>query len=159
MAETTVDFLMENLKQLMHHKINLNEDEKDQIESLYVEFGFLRTFLKDCDEKLYEPKQVSNLVKRIRDLANKAEDTIDLFVVNVVLNVKMGHVCDRSLNLGHVKEEIEAIKTELEICEKQSPDMEAIQEEKSSGGDFSRVKTLVDVGEEEIVVGLEDEAL
>ncbi|CAL5354682.1 unnamed protein product [Camellia sinensis] len=150
MAETTVDFLMENLKQLMHHKINLNEDEKDQIESLYVEFRFLRNFLKDCDEKLYEPKQVSNLVKRIRDLANKAEDTIDLFVVNVVLNVKMGHVCDRSLNLGHVKEEIEAIKTELEICEKQSPDMEAVQEEKSSG---------VDVWEEEIVVGFEDEAM
>ncbi|CAL5428028.1 unnamed protein product [Camellia sinensis] len=141
MAETTVDFLVENLKQLMHHKINLNQDEKDQIESLYVEFGFLRTFLKDCDEKLYDPMQVINLVKRIRDLANKAEDTIDLFVVNVVLN------------------EIEAIKTELEICEKQSPDMEAIQEEKSSGGDFSRVKTLVDVGEEEIVVGFEDEAL
>ncbi|GMP93041.1 hypothetical protein CsSME_00043035 [Camellia sinensis var. sinensis] len=150
MAETTVDFLMENLKQLMHHKINLNQDEKDQIESLYVEFRFLRNFLKDCDEKLYEPKQVSNLVKRIRDLANKAEDTIDLFVVNVVLNVKMGHVCDRSLNLGHVKEEIEAIKTELEICEKQSPDMEAVQEEKSSG---------VDVWEEEIVVGFEDEAM
>ncbi|GMP93040.1 hypothetical protein CsSME_00043034 [Camellia sinensis var. sinensis] len=74
MAETTVDFLMENLKQLMHHKINLNQDEKDQIESLYVEFGFLRTFLKDCDQKLFEPKQVINLVKRIRDLANKAED-------------------------------------------------------------------------------------
>ncbi|CAL5430487.1 unnamed protein product [Camellia sinensis] len=159
MAETTVDFLMENLKQLMHRRINLNQDEKDQIESLYVEFGFLRTFLKDCDEKLYDPKQVINLVKRIRDLANKAEDTIDLFVVNVVLNVKMGHVCDRSLNLGHVKEEIEAIKTELEICEKQSPDMEAIQEEKSCGGDFSRVKTQVDVWEEETVVGFEDEAM
>ncbi|XP_028124912.1 putative late blight resistance protein homolog R1A-3 [Camellia sinensis] len=163
MAETSVDLLMENLKELMKSKIDLILDEKDQIESLYQEFGFLRSFLKDWEDKLCEAKEVSNMVRRIRDLANEVEDTIDLLVVEASLkdtykSGKVDHVCDLSLNLGNFKEEIEAIKTELtEIYSNKSHDIGPMQERKPSRGDFSRAKSIV--GEEEIVVGFEDEAL
>ncbi|GMP93054.1 hypothetical protein CsSME_00043042 [Camellia sinensis var. sinensis] len=154
---------MENLKELMKSKIDLIVDEKDQIESLYQEFGFLRSFLKDWEDKLCEAKEVSNMVRRIRDLANEVEDNIDFLVVEAILkdtyiSGKVNHVCDLSLNLGNFKEEIEAIKTELtEIYGKTSHDIEAIQERKPSRRDFSRAKSIVE--EEEIVVGFEDEAL
>ncbi|KAL7163397.1 hypothetical protein ACSBR2_039490 [Camellia fascicularis] len=110
----------------------------DQIESLYQEFGFLRRFLKDWEDKLSEAKEVSNM--------------------DTYTSGKVNHVCYLSLNLGNFKKEIEAIKIEsTEIYGKKSHDIEAIQERKPSGGDFSRAKSIVE--EEEIVVGFEDEAL
>ncbi|KAA8532444.1 hypothetical protein F0562_032477 [Nyssa sinensis] len=84
MTDTAVDFLLENLKQLIACEEIVSElslVQNDQINSLYEEFGFLRKFLKDVEGKRREHEEVKSLVARIGDVTYEAEETIDLFMV------------------------------------------------------------------------------
>ncbi|KAE9450868.1 hypothetical protein C3L33_17234, partial [Rhododendron williamsianum] len=129
MAETIASFLMENLEGLMSCKRDLIREEEDQISWLFKDLQLLIAFLKDLQMRFKDHEGAKNLEARIRDVVYEAETAVDLFIVNTVLkdeeeenmitkrleeigiSEKTGH--DRSLNLGHVKKEIEAIKTEV----------------------------------------------
>ncbi|PSR91028.1 Late blight resistance protein like [Actinidia chinensis var. chinensis] len=117
MAETAFDCILENLKQAINGNADLIPNEKDQIRSLCEELGFLRTFLKDWEGKHYEHQAANHLVKHIIDVANKAEDTIELYITkkdkkqemiligeDTTTDEKIGHVHDPSLDLAKMKE-------------------------------------------------------
>ncbi|PWA51453.1 Disease resistance protein [Artemisia annua] len=81
-----VEFLLENLKQLLLYNADLISDLKGQINSLYRELGLINAFLKDSKEKCSEYEYVRELVRKIRDVAYEAEDTIDAFIVNAAMH-------------------------------------------------------------------------
>ncbi|KAF7133391.1 hypothetical protein RHSIM_Rhsim09G0087600 [Rhododendron simsii] len=129
MAESMASFLMENLDELLSCKRDLIREEEDQIAWLYKDLQLLIAFLKDLQIKFKDQEAAKNLEARIRDVVYEAETAVDLFVVKTVLKDeeednmitklmkkigilgKFGY--GRSLNLGHVKKEIKAIKTEM----------------------------------------------
>ncbi|CAL5428142.1 unnamed protein product [Camellia sinensis] len=174
MAEIAVNLLAKNLKELLSSKIDLILGEKDKIQILCEDLQLLRTNLNDLQVKFFEHEQVKNLEARIRDLAYEAENTIDSFLVNIFstkdINMKkmkeMKYIWmeEISLYLDHVKEEIEAIKTEMMGIYDMG--LEGILQvgSCSSSGDSDSSNTNTNaktwgVGEEEIMVGFEDEAM
>ncbi|KAI7994908.1 Disease susceptibility protein LOV1 [Camellia lanceoleosa] len=169
-----INLLAKNLKELLSSKIDLILGEKDKIQILCEDLQLLRTNLNDLQVKFFEHEQVKNLEARIRDLAYEAENTIDSFLVNIFstkdINMKkmkeMKYIWmeEISLYLDHVKEEIEAIKTEMMGIYDMG--LEAILQvgSCSSSGDSDSSNTNTNaktwgVGEEEIMVGFEDEAM
>ncbi|KAL7181135.1 hypothetical protein ACSBR1_040071 [Camellia fascicularis] len=168
MAEIAVILLAKNLKELLSSKIDWSLEEKDQIQTLYEDLQLLRTNPNDLRVKFFEQEQVKNLEARIRDLAYEAENTIDWFLVKTKKMKMMKYVWrgEISLYLDHVKEEIEAIKTEMMGIYDMG--LEAILQvgSCSSSGDSDSSNTNTNtntktwgVGEEEIMVGFEDEAM
>ncbi|KAL7163391.1 hypothetical protein ACSBR2_039484 [Camellia fascicularis] len=82
------------------------------------------TELNHLQAKFFEHEQVKNLEARITDVAYQAENTIDSFIVNIfstknkmeastVEEMKYIWMEEISLNLEHIKKEIETIKTDV----------------------------------------------
>lgn len=114
MTDTAIDFILENLKQLINCSNPFILLEKDQIQSLYDELRFLRIFLKDSEGSCYEHEKVKNLVMNIGDVAYEAESMVDLFVVNAIAMKNNDYLCDDfSIKLGYVMEEVKSMKTEV----------------------------------------------
>ncbi|KAL7163390.1 hypothetical protein ACSBR2_039483 [Camellia fascicularis] len=162
MAEIAVNLLAKKLKELLSSKIGWILE--CLIISLSVELQLLRTNLNDLQVKFFEHEQVKNLEARIRDLAYEAENTIDSFLVNMKKMKMMKYIWTKEISLyfDHVKEEIEAIKTEMMGIYDMG--LEAILQvgSCSSSGDSESSKSNTKtwgVGEEEIMVGFEDEAM
>ncbi|KAA8529814.1 hypothetical protein F0562_034329 [Nyssa sinensis] len=163
MADAVVDFLLENLKQLLLYNVDLISGVKDQIESLYRELSLMKAFLKDSMEKRSEYETVRELVRQIRDVAYEAEDIIDTFVVNAAMQKarstmrKIVHVLDYSTNLRNVGKEIESIKAKVkEIYDKKMYGIEVFQgREPSKRGSLQRRAPVV---EKDNVVGFDEEA-
>ncbi|KAF7112209.1 hypothetical protein RHSIM_RhsimUnG0257400 [Rhododendron simsii] len=145
MAETIASLVMENLEELMSCKRDLIREEEDQIAWLYKSLQFLIAFLKDLRIKFKDHEGAKNLEAQIRDVVYEAEIAVDLFIVNTVLKEeeeaeenmiaklikkigilgKTGHNC--SLNLGHLKKEIEAIRTEAkEMYDKRTYNVQTV---------------------------------
>ncbi|XP_059649643.1 putative late blight resistance protein homolog R1A-3 [Cornus florida] len=92
MADTALDFLLENMVQLINCNneliLKVYEDKlirKDQIEWLYSELQCVRAFLYDTEEIRSEIQKVNDLVTRIRDVTCEVEDIIDSIIANAVM--------------------------------------------------------------------------
>ncbi|XP_058181287.1 putative disease resistance RPP13-like protein 3 [Rhododendron vialii] len=185
MAETIAHSLMENLEELMSFKRDLIREEEDQIAWLYKDLQLLIAFLKDLQIKFKDHEGAKNLEARIRDVVYEAETAVDLFIVNTAwkekediitkrmeeigISEKTGH--DRSLNLGHVKKEIEAIKTEVnKMYDKRTQSVQMVNNVEifSIDRDASRATNNSKCegegegegeGEEETMVGFEQETM
>nr|XP_043640332.1 putative late blight resistance protein homolog R1A-10 [Erigeron canadensis]XP_043640333.1 putative late blight resistance protein homolog R1A-10 [Erigeron canadensis] len=163
MADAVVEFLLDNLKQLLLYNSDLVFGVKDQVESLYKELSLMKAFLKDSKEKRSEYEYVRELVRQIRDVAYEAEDTIDTFVVNATLQrerstlKKIAHVFEYPAKLRSVAKDIESIKTKVkEIYDNKRFGIEALYTGESSNRPSS--KRRKPVVEEDNVVGFDEEA-
>lgn len=158
-----VEFLLDNLKQLLLYNSDLIYGVKGQVDSLYKELSLMKAFLKDSKEKRSEYEYVRELVRQIRDVAYEAEDTIDTFVVNAAMQKerstlsKIVHAFDYPAKLRSVAKDIESIKTKVkEIYDKKMFGIEALYAGESSNRSSSqRRKPMV---EEDNVVGFDEEA-
>ncbi|KAL8229354.1 hypothetical protein R6Q57_014254 [Mikania cordata] len=164
MADAVVEFLLENLKQLLLYNSDLISGVKDRVESLYKELSLMKAFLKDSKEKRSEYEYVRELVRQIRDVAYEAEDTIDAFVVNAAMQKerstfgKMIHALEYPSNLRSVAKDIESIKTKVkEIYDTKRFGIEALYAGESSKKSSSSHKRKP-VVEEDNVVGFDEEA-
>lgn len=163
MADAVVEFLLDNLKQLLLYNSDLIYGVKGQVESLYKELSLMKAFLKDSKEKRSEYEYVRELVRQIRDVAYEAEDTIDTFVVNAAMQrerstlSKIVHVFDYPAKLRSVAKDIEAIKSKVkEIYDNKMFGIEALYAgESSNRTSLKRRKPEV---EEDNVVGFDEEA-
>ncbi|XP_076912008.1 putative late blight resistance protein homolog R1B-14 [Bidens hawaiensis] len=164
MADAVVEFLLDNLKRLLLYNAELISGLKGQVESLYKELSLMKAFLKDSKEKRSEYEYVRELVRQIRDVAYEAEDIIDTFVVNAVLQKerstfsKMVHVFDHPAKLRSVAKDIESIKEKVkEIYEKNKFGIEALYAGESSKKPSSLKRRTPEV-EEDNVIGFDEEA-
>ncbi|XP_073064636.1 putative late blight resistance protein homolog R1A-10 [Primulina eburnea] len=80
MADAAVEFLLENLKQLLLYHAHLILDSKTQVENLENDLRLFKAFLKDSTKKRKKDETLRELVRQIRDVVYEAEDVIDAFV-------------------------------------------------------------------------------
>ncbi|CAA0822908.1 Putative disease resistance protein [Striga hermonthica] len=80
MADAAVEFLLENLKQLLLDKADLIHGAKAQVARLQDDLCFFNAFLKDSTKKRRKDLCHKELVRRIRNVAYDAEDVIDAYV-------------------------------------------------------------------------------
>lgn len=140
MADASVEFLLENLKQLLLYNANLILDVKDQVEFLYNDLTLFKAFLKDSTEKRSKHETLKELVKQIRNVVYEAEDAIDTFVAHAAVHKarkqigKAIHIFDYSAKLRSVANEIQLIRGKVkDIYENKKFGFEALHVGDSSG--------------------------
>ncbi|KAL0296752.1 UNVERIFIED_CONTAM: putative disease resistance protein [Sesamum radiatum] len=119
MADAAVEFLLENLKQLLLYNANLILDIKGQVEFLYNDLSLFKAFLKDSTEKRRTHETLKELVKQIRNVVYEAEDAIDTFVAHKAVHKarkhieKAFHIFDYPAKLRSVARDIEQIRAKV----------------------------------------------
>ncbi|KAK1390114.1 hypothetical protein POM88_018292 [Heracleum sosnowskyi] len=159
MADAVVEFLLENLKQLLLYNVDLISGVKEQVESLYRELSLMNAFLRDSKEKRSQYEVVREIVRQIRDVAYEAEDIIDNFIVTAALQRTRNRISRivHVLDSRNIARDIELIKTRIkEIYGTKKFGIEFLQ-----GGESSTKRSpqkRVPVVEEDNVVGFDEEA-
>ncbi|PIN04261.1 hypothetical protein CDL12_23205 [Handroanthus impetiginosus] len=81
MADAAVEFLLNNLKDLLLYHTHLIEDAKSQIEILENDLTMFKAFLEEYStNKRNKNKALKQLMKEIRDIVYEAEDIIDTYI-------------------------------------------------------------------------------
>ncbi|KAK4437381.1 hypothetical protein Salat_0072000 [Sesamum alatum] len=80
MENTSVEFLLENLRQLRLHQPHLISDVKNQIERLENSLLLFKRFLKDSSETREEDQTLKQAAEQITEVVYKVEDAVDVFV-------------------------------------------------------------------------------
>lgn len=166
MADTAVDFLLEDLKHILSYSsINFIIAEKDQIESLIMDLEFIRAFLDDSEEKCNANDQLNLLVAHIQDVAWKTLDDLDSFVCGVLMQkdeILAGQVVGvfhHSSTLESFEKEIQFIKTKVkEIYDCKLYGI-GVQEQVIPSSENLRRSSSPILGEKEIVVGFDNEII
>ncbi|XP_051144790.1 putative late blight resistance protein homolog R1A-10 [Andrographis paniculata] len=163
MADAAVEFLLENLKQLLLYNASLILDIKDQVEFLYNDLCLFKAFLKDSTEKRRSNQILKELVKQIRDVVYEAEDAIDTFVATKAHHKarkvieKMIHILDYNATLRQLAKKIEKIRAKVkDIYDNKKFGFEALTDPDGAGKGTKEKKPPI--VEEDNVVGFEDEA-
>ncbi|KAK4377202.1 hypothetical protein RND71_003498 [Anisodus tanguticus] len=161
MANVAVEFLVENLMQLLRDNAELILGVKEAAESLLQDLNDFNAFLKQAAKCRNENDVLKELVKKIRTVVNSAEDAIDKFVIEAKLHKDKG--VGRLLDLPHYKRvrevagEIKAIRDKVkEIRQNNSYGLQALQDDDLSAKGVDERKAPV--VEEDDVVGFEEEA-
>lgn len=93
-----MEFLLENLKQLLIHHAQLIKDAKKQVEQLEENVSFFKSFLKKVSSKKQRKDEtLKALVRDIRGVIYDADDIIDAFVTQAAEN-KTKNYFSRVLN-------------------------------------------------------------
>ncbi|XP_070018542.1 putative late blight resistance protein homolog R1A-3 [Nicotiana sylvestris] len=161
MADVAVNFLLENLMQLLQDNAELILGVKGEAENLLQDLSDFNAFLTQAAKRRTENEVLRGLVKRIRKVVNIAEDAIDKFVIAEKLHKDKGIA--RYMDLVHYKrvqdaaEEIRGIReTVKEIRRNNSYGLQALQDEDPAPGVGDERKPPV--VEEDDVVGFDEEA-
>ncbi|XP_019164861.1 PREDICTED: putative late blight resistance protein homolog R1B-16 [Ipomoea nil] len=162
MADAAVQFLVENLLQLLRDNAELIFGIKEQAESLLGDLGDFKAFLKEAARRRSQNEVIKELVKKIRIAVNKAEDAIDKFVVEAKLHRSKGMMTryvDKPAHLVKVNaaaREIESIRNEVRaIRQNNAYGLQALQMDNASKDAAERKAPVV---EEDDVVGFDGEA-
>ncbi|CAA3008343.1 late blight resistance homolog R1A-10 [Olea europaea subsp. europaea] len=163
MADAAVEFLLENLKQLLVYNIKLIGAVKSEVEELYSDLKVFKAFLKDSTGKRQNHEVLKELVNQIRDVVYEAEDTVEAFVCQAAEHKarnyieKAFHILDYPAELRKSVKTIENIRQRVrKIYENKLFGFEALQNrEGSTRGAKEKKAPIV---EEHDVVGFQDEA-
>ncbi|XP_073031009.1 putative late blight resistance protein homolog R1B-17 [Primulina eburnea] len=163
MADAAVEFLLENLKQLLVYNVNLISEVKNHVERLYNDLGLFKAFLKDSTEKRSKNEVLKELVKQIRNVVYDAEDVIDAFVAEAAAHKARGvvkkafHTPAYAEKLRKVGVRIEEIRQTVDsIYKNKLFGFESLQT--GDGAEGSSKEKKPPIVEEDNVVGFEDEA-
>ncbi|XP_075089451.1 putative disease resistance protein RXW24L isoform X1 [Nicotiana tabacum] len=86
MADAVVNFLAENLLQLLTDNVKMIGGAKGELENLLKEVQHLKGFLDDAAKLPSDSEQWKVFVEEIQKTVHRAEDTIDKFVVQAKLH-------------------------------------------------------------------------
>ncbi|XP_014496900.1 putative disease resistance RPP13-like protein 3 [Vigna radiata var. radiata] len=165
MADSVVGFLVQRLSQLLESEIKLLSGVEEKIKSLRNELKFMDIFIKSSEGK-YKDAVVKEVVTQIRDVAHKAEDVVDTYILNIAKHKRRNKLC----RLFHLKEKLvvpHEVDAEIEKIRSRIDEIYKNQERYGiKEGEFQseeavaiewRRKRRMDV-EEEDVVGLVNES-
>nr|XP_043612852.1 putative late blight resistance protein homolog R1B-16 [Erigeron canadensis] len=169
MANTGLELLMENLKQLIRYDgnplINDNpfvQDKRPQLELLYQDLESLRTFV--IEMKITKgPHDLENnrkLERRVRVIVEEAEDIVDLFLTSAFIrNSTSMMMCGadnyRSPNFDSVMKELKSIIKETMDKKMQSQSEGLLLPPGTLHSKYSSSGVL----KEDIIVGLDDDSM
>ncbi|XP_022845056.1 putative late blight resistance protein homolog R1A-10 [Olea europaea var. sylvestris] len=165
MAEASVEFLLQNLKDLLLYNAHLILDVKEQVNSLYKNIDLFKALLKDAAKIRNKNDFLKTTMNQIRDVVYEAEDIIDRFVSESAARKAQGSIEKTIKKLGHTKarrnvgRDIETISAEVKKIhdDKKEFILKALQQE---GEGFAGIpkKREAPIVEEDNVVGFQDEA-
>ncbi|XP_016443562.1 putative late blight resistance protein homolog R1B-23 [Nicotiana tabacum] len=101
MADAVVNFLVENLLQLLSENVKLIAGAKGELENLLEEVQRLKSFLDDAAKYQSEGSQWKLLEEKIQRTVHRAEDAIDKFLVQAKMHQDKNRVA-RSFDVGHL---------------------------------------------------------
>lgn len=138
MAETVVNLVIEQLKQLVVDEVNLVSGVKAQFNQIKLDLESIRAFLKDADSKQHTDEGVKTWVNQVRDVAYDVENVMDEFLFHLAHPKRHGFAgllrCFCGLASRHrVGSEIQSIRER----------MKAISDRRR---DFSFASSVVDGG-------------
>ncbi|KAK9051915.1 hypothetical protein SSX86_028543 [Deinandra increscens subsp. villosa] len=125
MAHTGLELFMEKLKRMIYMKDNplvRNHpsvlSERPQFQLLYEKLGsMIQTLFVENENNLHELDEIKNLKKRLKDVAEDAHDTVDLFVSDIILRSKRlprrSDDSEGTLDLEDIMKSILSIKEEF----------------------------------------------
>ncbi|GER52525.1 NBS-LRR type resistance protein [Striga asiatica] len=156
MADAAIEFLLENLKQLLLTKAELISSSKSQVERLEKDLCLFNAFLKDSTKKRRKDLRLRELVRQIRDVVYEAEDVIDAFVTQAA-DTKSKNYFLRSmhkpLKLMNIVEQVEGVRAK--VNEIYGSDKSLID---FSTGDENPDEVEEPIVRQKNVAGFEDEA-
>ncbi|PIN04260.1 hypothetical protein CDL12_23204 [Handroanthus impetiginosus] len=140
MADAAVEFLLENIKQLLLDQDRLIKDAKSQLQILEKDLSMFKALLEEhSTEKRNKNKALKELMRQIREVVYDAEDIIDAYVTQAAQN-KTRNFLTRIV-LGRAKllslsQNIEGIGQEVKrIYEKSRADFSTLHLGSLSGSD------------------------
>ncbi|XVE69248.1 hypothetical protein DITRI_Ditri09bG0137200 [Diplodiscus trichospermus] len=97
MADAIVYLAIQRISDLLIHEAVFLNEVRDEVDRLKDELMRMQSFLKDADHKQEQDKRLHDRVAEIRDLAYRAEDVIDSFLLEIkALQTKLKEI-SRSL--------------------------------------------------------------
>ncbi|XP_054824369.1 putative disease resistance protein At1g50180 [Prosopis cineraria] len=105
MVESVVSFAVERLGDLLIGEVKLLQGVGDNVKQLQVELRRMQCFLRDAEKRQHENESLRNWVSEIKNIAYKAEDVVENYVLYKPL--------DRMKHLHHVGTEIASIKSQI----------------------------------------------
>lgn len=119
MAEASVEFLLQNLKDLLLYNAHLILDVKEQVNSLYKNIDLFKALLKDAANIRNKNQFLKTTMNQIRDVVYRAEDIIDRFVTESAARKAQGRIKKTLKKIGHTRtllnvgKDIESISAEV----------------------------------------------
>ncbi|XP_057801879.1 putative late blight resistance protein homolog R1A-10 [Salvia miltiorrhiza] len=117
MADAAVEFLLNNLKDLLLYHSHLITDTKKQIETLEMDLRLFNAFLKDSLRKRRKDERTKVLVRNIRDVVYEVEDVIDAFITQAMekkATSSFFKFWKPSVNLHEIGVKVEEVRTKVE---------------------------------------------
>ncbi|XP_057802901.1 probable disease resistance protein RF9 [Salvia miltiorrhiza] len=166
-AEAAISSLVSLLGDQLIQKVKFLRGVEGKVESLKAEFKRMQSFLEDANKKQFQDMRVRNWISEIRELAQDAQDTIEIFLLNVESAKNWGlfkrytTFPKRMYHLYGIGDEIESILKKLDEIKK-SRDMYGIKDlgeaaESSSRSEVELRRRLCPWQKDEHLVAVEDD--
>ncbi|XP_047967191.1 putative disease resistance protein At1g50180 isoform X2 [Salvia hispanica] len=164
MAESAVSSAVELLGNLLIDEVKSLRGVKGKVRLLKDELKSMQSFLKDADRKQAKDERVRNWVRELREIAFDAEDTIELFAVNIENTTNTGFLKSftgfpkRFYHVDRIGGKIKSIRDRLEAIDK-SRERYGIQIAEEAEKEMSQVelrRQLCPWQKDEHLVGMQD---
>ncbi|CAA2964631.1 late blight resistance homolog R1B-17 [Olea europaea subsp. europaea] len=162
MADAAVTFILDNLKELIASTNRQISEVNDRVKPLSDDLELFKFFLQDANKKPIEDAAMKALVELIRNAVYEAENIVDEYVIEAAqyksssLFSKIKHPLDRPTKLLNLAQKIEPMKAMV----KKIYDKKKFGDGARLDGEGSKPSkiTKAPIVQEELVVGIEDEA-
>ncbi|KAG9136764.1 hypothetical protein Leryth_004523 [Lithospermum erythrorhizon] len=144
MADAAVEFLLQNVKELLVYNVELLGDVKKEVEALRDDLEVFQGFLEDSAD--YHGGSNHNeqqaIVRKIRSIVNRAEDAIDNFVVeksrNADRNVfsRAAHMVDHLTSVRGIAGEVRSIRSSVDKINAQKGSSARFSDRDLRGNEF-----------------------
>ncbi|KAL6559346.1 hypothetical protein OROGR_004463 [Orobanche gracilis] len=158
MADAAVEFLLDNLQQLLLYHAHLITDAKNQVEKLEKDLRLFKAFLKDSTRKRRKDNSLRELVSQIRDVVYEAEDVVDAFVTQAAESKSKNYFLkafQTPVKLLSIAKDVETVSAKVRDIygDKSRVDFASL-----AVGDGGSEESEPPIVRQENVVGFEDEA-
>ncbi|XP_047967012.1 disease resistance protein RPP8-like [Salvia hispanica] len=123
-AEAAISSAVELLGNLLIQKVKLLRGVEGKVRLLKDELESMQSFLIDANRKQAKDEGVRDWIRKIREIAFDAEDTIEMFVIKAECLGRRGHFerfisfPKRMHDLDQIGDEIDSIRDRLEAVDK-----------------------------------------
>ncbi|KAL1531512.1 disease resistance protein RPH8A-like [Salvia divinorum] len=160
-AEAAISSAVKLLGDLLVEKVKSLRGVERKVQSLKEELEWMQSFLRHANRKQAEDDRVREWIKKVREVAHDAQDTIEIFLLN-----KGGRLLTafpkRLFLLHRIGAEIESIRARLNAIDKSREryGIKIVEEAAADAAQWSRVelrRQLAHWEKDEHLVGMEED--
>ncbi|KAG6391898.1 hypothetical protein SASPL_149662 [Salvia splendens] len=161
-AEAAISSAVKLLGDLLVEKVHSLRGVEKKVQSLKEELEWMQSFLRHANRNQSQDEGVREWINKIREVAHDAQDTIEIFLLNLNNNNNRSSRLltafpKRMFHLHWISTEIESILARLDAIDKSR---ERIVEEAADASQMSRVelrRQLAHWEKDEHLVGMEED--